>query len=215
MKIFLPMIDNGMNLCRRSYAQCLLPGFGPRLKLGDIVIEAPFSYPYPDGAMNIVTALFMNSDCDVMFNIDLDMDDWGADEVNRMLELSEQHPLVFAPYSKKRPGLELALTGLIPGSLPETGPDGLWRAAASARGFMCIRREVFEVMQPHCEKYFEPQLNSEQFLYWQNMSGGHSEDFQFCERWRNLGGEIIVDPSLMPGHVGDFSFGKRQPFPLR
>lgn len=38
--------------------------------------------------------------------------------------------------------------------------------------------------------------------FWKTMPGGHSEDFDFCDRWRALGGKILVDQRITAQHEG-------------
>lgn len=200
MKIFFPIIHNGMGFARVEYAFSLIAAMGGRnmdiLSLG---------YPYPDGAMNIATAEFLKSDCDVMLVIDLDLK-FSKEDVDRLLAHSKKHPLVFGCYCKKQEGMELALESF-DGEIPKQREDGLWSVKSTARGFMAVRREVFEKMKSVAPIYQEPMLgNSEQRIYWQNKPGGHSEDFAFCETWRSLGGEVIVDPLIFPRHIGSIEF---------
>jgi len=37
-------------------------------------------------------------------------------------------------------------------------------------------------------------------------SGEMSEDLVFCKRWRELGGDVWVDPEVRLGHVGAFTY---------
>jgi hypothetical protein len=36
--------------------------------------------------------------------------------------------------------------------------------------------------------------------------GELSEDYGFCHRWRQLGGQVWADPTIRLGHVGSFNF---------
>jgi hypothetical protein len=33
-----------------------------------------------------------------------------------------------------------------------------------------------------------------------------SEDYVFCDRWRDHGGKIFVDPTIKLGHVGSWNY---------
>lgn len=79
-------------------------------------------------------------------------------------------------------------------------------------GFLMIKRGVFEKLQyAHPEtRHMEGHLGEVYALFdtavsdepdWRNRFY-ISEDYLFCQRWRNLGGKIILDPSIRLGHVG-------------
>lgn len=79
-------------------------------------------------------------------------------------------------------------------------------------GFMLIKREVFEKLIPHVNYYtngghilgeskiynFFEVLNKDNELL--------SEDYSFCEKYRELGGEIYAAPWVEVGHFGTYCF---------
>lgn len=87
-------------------------------------------------------------------------------------------------------------------------------------GFMLIKRAVFErLAEAHPNlKYMDdcgldPALN--QFLYAYFDCGlvpGHnvymSEDWMFCNRWRDLGGKVFLSKCFALGHIGTFLFSE-------
>lgn len=94
---------------------------------------------------------------------------------------------------------------------PETGLCEVWGCPG---GFMRIRRHVIEKMVDHyrdeltaldpympdgkCVRLFDP--------YWFTDDEGRrralSEDYAFCQRWRDLGGKIYLDVNIPMAHVG-------------
>jgi len=82
-----------------------------------------------------------------------------------------------------------------------------------ATGFMMIRRQVFEKMAEAfpSTKYEDdvgfllPEENTHAYaLFDCGVENGHyySEDWMFCHRWSNMGGEIFMDISIPLTHTG-------------
>lgn len=90
--------------------------------------------------------------------------------------------------------------------------DGPTEIDFAGTGFLLIRRNVFEKMQEaHPEtRHMEGNVGEVYSLFDTKVSGNPdwkqryyiSEDYLFCQRWRDLGGKIILDPSIRLGHVG-------------
>jgi hypothetical protein len=203
--LYVPIIDNGSQLSRTSWALSMfMLGMSPVMAGRKVIVEG-ISYPYPDGAMNIASASFMESGCDRMLIIDAD-ERFTPKDVESLL--SHDLPLVAGLYPKKKPGLEFPVVPLDsdPNPFAEDGRGVLREVARTARGFMALRREVFEAMKPHVEKYVCAESNKEEFLYWKTLPGGHSEDFAFCDLWRKIGGKVWIDTSVRVIHEGSISF---------
>lgn len=99
------------------------------------------------------------------------------------------------------------------------GESGLLEVAGVSGGFCCFSREMLRRMivaypelEFHCPpapfgravSLFEP--------YW--FSDGKvrhrlSEDYAFCERWRKIGGKVLIDPEVTLGHTGYKRFTAR------
>ena len=82
-----------------------------------------------------------------------------------------------------------------------------------ATGFMMIRREVIEKMSQSFPStkyvddvgYLIPEENQYAYaLFDCGVEDGHyfSEDWMFCHRWRNMGGNIFMDISIKLSHTG-------------
>jgi hypothetical protein len=98
------------------------------------------------------------------------------------------------------------------------GQGGLVEAELLPTGFMRIKRSVFQVMQ---EKYpklkYKPNIvnvagaDVEEVYDFFNMgmlgsSEWTTEDFAFCQRWTDLGGQLWVSPDIDFTHVGNKAF---------
>lgn len=59
-------------------------------------------------------------------------------------------------------------------------------------------RDWPEEVRAHYFEFFKQNHDGE--------SGETSEDYVFCDRWRQLGNAVWVDPTIQLGHVGSFNF---------
>jgi hypothetical protein len=80
-------------------------------------------------------------------------------------------------------------------------------------GVMLIKRHVFEDMiKAHPEIEYVDDSNIGAGLCWDFFSVGVvnrrylSEDWYFCERWRNMGGQVFVDTKVLCQHIGTMTY---------
>lgn len=98
----------------------------------------------------------------------------------------------------------------------EEGTDGLQEVSKTGTGFLLIKRQVFEEMKAHpAVKPFksdiglDPELNKHMRTYFDTAVRNnryYSEDWTFCENWRDLGGKVWVDKRVMLRHAGSYVF---------
>lgn len=96
--------------------------------------------------------------------------------------------------------------------------DNLIKLKDAGTGFMCIKREVVEQM---FEKYPETKyvndinvdMKFEPFMYAlfdciidPDSKRYLSEDYTFCRRWQDMGGDVWLDPRTALNHVGHYTF---------
>lgn len=200
--LYVPVIDNGGGLSRTSWAMSMM-GFCLSEAVRDRkIVFNSISYPYPDGACNIATADFLDSGCDRMLIIDTDE---AFEPRHTNMLLSHDVPFVAGMYCKKKPGFELVVD-LLPDTKFPSDPnvgDPLFEVARVARGFLSVHRSVFKKMADTVPSYTDPETGREQKLFWQCLPGGHSEDFAFCDKWRSLGGKVMVDRRIVVWHDGN------------
>ena len=98
----------------------------------------------------------------------------------------------------------------------ETGPDHLQEVTKTGTGFLLIKREVFEKLNahpavrpfvndiglpselnPYMKTYFDTAVREGRY---------YSEDWTFCENWRDLGGKVWVDKRVLLKHTGTYVF---------
>ena len=197
--IFVPIIDNGMGLSRTSWAFSMVALCMNHIMRDRHVMIQAISYSSPAAAMNIATYDFMESGCETMLTIDTDVK-FTPHHVEHLL--SHGLPFVAGLYPIGRPGLTFPMEFIEGregwGDDPETNP--LLEVKRVAKGFTAIRRKVFETISPHVQTYFDPQAKREQKLFWNNLLGGHSEDFCFCDLYRSIGGSVWVDQRICTQH---------------
>jgi hypothetical protein len=102
------------------------------------------------------------------------------------------------------------------GAVP--GEDGFLKVDFCGTGFMVIRRNVFDVMRAAYPelKYVndtldEPAARQHNWLFFDTMLDPASrqylsEDYAFCKRWRDLGGEVWTHAASPLTHVGTYRF---------
>lgn len=88
---------------------------------------------------------------------------------------------------------------------------GLVRAKRVATAFMMIRKEVFLALKDvHPEwKYYDTRAKNDIYSYFDFKStpeGYIGEDFLFCDRAREQGYEVWIDPTIKLGHMGVTEF---------
>jgi hypothetical protein len=103
----------------------------------------------------------------------------------------------------------------IPGKDAE--PDSnLIEVTKTGTGFLLIKRDVFEKLNAHpATKPFnndiglDPVLNEHMKTYFDTAvreNRYYSEDWTFCENWRDIGGQVWVDKRVLLRHVGTYTF---------
>jgi len=96
--------------------------------------------------------------------------------------------------------------------------DNLIKLLDGGTGFMCIRRDTIQQMfDKHPEFKYNNDLNIdpkfEPFMYAlfdciidPESRRYLSEDYTFCRRWQDMGGEIWLDPRVALNHSGHYTF---------
>lgn len=187
-------------------------------------------------ARNILTAMFLDSDCTHLMFIDADIE-FEPDSVLRMLAMNK--PLIAAAYPKKtidwdsvkRAALEgkddiskysaqyaINLKFKDPRTKELNLDGGAIEVMDASTGFFMVQRVVFEKMiQAYPELHYkndssiDPRFNQHCYALfdtWLDPDDNRylSEDYTFCRRWQKIGGKIWLDPNTRLSHVGAFTF---------
>lgn len=197
-KLYFGIIDNGMGLSRTTWGACMFAlGLSTVLDGYEIISES-ISYPCPCGSMNLATGIFLDSGAERMITIDTDLI-FKPEHVAMLL--SHDVPFVAGIYPKKIKGLYFPIE-LLTREVPfaedplAEGIEPLVEVKRVAKGFTAIHRNVFlnNRICPIGEDY------------WRLSAGGHSEDFELCDRMRAAGVKILVDQRILLKHEGSATY---------
>ena len=164
-------------------------------------------------ARNAAAAHFLDSDCSHLLFIDADIE-FDPESVLKLLRHNKE--VVAGVYPKKYYMWDRALTGEEAVDFPFGGEvhfnqDGLIETSYLPTGFLMIKREVFiKIASNKPELKYKNDIDGYGQLdtfYNFFRSGVHngiyeSEDWGFCSIWRELGGKVLIDPTIKLGHIG-------------
>ena len=155
-------------------------------------------------ARNKLVARFLASAATDLLFIDADLS-WSPDDVLRLA--SYDVPFVAGVYQRKsRSKIDFAVK-----FAPAIAMDarGLMAVERVGTGFMRLRRDCLEKMvaahaalrlvnpiakdDANFYALFDTSIVDGQFI---------GEDFTFCDRWRALGGQVLIDPAVNMAHHG-------------
>jgi len=163
-------------------------------------------------ARNTLTAKFLNTEgsTHLMF-IDADI---GWEPWHLLALLNHDKDVIGGLYPMKSLPVKWCVNG-IPGA-DENDPSGLVEVTKTGTGFLLMKRHVFEKLNQHpAVKPFtndiglDPVLNVHMKTYFDTAvreGRYYSEDWTFCENWRDLGGQIFVDKRVLLKHTGTYVF---------
>jgi hypothetical protein len=163
-------------------------------------------------ARNTMTAKFLNNpgSTHLMF-IDADI---GWEPWHLLLLLHHNKDVIGGMYPLKSLPVKWCVNGF-DGAKTEDN-DKLQEVSKTGTGFMLIKRHVFEKLNahpavipfindiglpeelnPYMKTYFDTDVREGRY---------YSEDWTFCENWRDLGGEVWVDKRVLLKHTGTYTY---------
>ena len=162
-------------------------------------------------ARNTLTAKFLhNKDSTHLMFIDADI---GWEPWHLMVLLDRQVDVIGGLYPMKSLPVKWCVNGF---DGAEEGANGLQEVTKTGTGFLLIKRDVFEKLDahpavkpfindiglptelnPHMKTYFDTAVRENRY---------YSEDWTFCENWRDLGGKVWVDKRVLLKHTGTYVF---------
>jgi hypothetical protein len=162
-------------------------------------------------ARNTLTAKFLhNKDSTHLMFIDADI---GWEPWHLLVMLNRDVDVIGGLYPMKSLPVKWCVNGF---EGAEEGPDGLQEVSKTGTGFMLIKRDVFEKLNAHpATKPFindiglPQELNQYMKTYFDTAvreNRYYSEDWTFCENWRDLGGKVWVDKRVLLKHTGTYVF---------
>jgi len=163
-------------------------------------------------ARNTLTAKFLHTkeSTHLMF-IDADI---GWEPWHLLVMLNHDKDVVGGLYPMKSLPVKWCVNG-IPGA-EQNDPSGLIEVTKTGTGFLLMKRDVFEKLNAHpAVKPFindiglDPVLNPYMKTYFDTAvreNRYYSEDWTFCENWRDIGGQVFVDKRVLLKHTGTYVF---------
>ena len=162
-------------------------------------------------ARNTLTAKFLtNTDSTHLFFVDADI---GWEPWHLLVLLNHDKDVIGGLYPMKSLPIKWCVNGF---DGAEEGADGLQEVSKTGTGFLLIKRHVFEKLKshpavkpfandiglpkeldPHMKTYFDTGVRENRY---------YSEDWAFCENWRDLGGRVWVDKRVLLRHSGHYVF---------
>jgi hypothetical protein len=165
-------------------------------------------------ARNALAARFLASECSDLLMIDDDMG-WAPADAVRLL--ASERPFLGAAGRKKNERSNIdpqAWCAQFLAGQERIEPDemGAIKVARVGGAFVKIERSVFEKLilaRPEWKREGLDDMSAaqraayHQFFRFDTESNEEiGEDYLFCDRWRAIGGEVWVDPSIELTHVG-------------
>lgn len=158
---------------------------------------------------NQFVADFLASDCTDLVMLDDDVV-WEHKALQRLL--SHDCDVVGGVYPKRRDPIEYPVRRLEGAEYDQQ--TGLLEVQFLPTGFLRIRRNALEAMVKHYEhlRYKDDDANGgyAHALFWFDLHPDPDtgemtvwgEDFTFCRRWRDMGGQVFLDTLLRFKHMG-------------
>ena len=163
-------------------------------------------------ARNTLTAKFLhNKESTHLMFIDADI---GWEPWHLLVMLDAQKDVIGGLYPMKSLPVKWCVNG-IPGLVEDPTSNHI-EVTKTGTGFLLIKRDVFEKLDahpatrpfnndiglpaelnPHMKTYFDTAVRENRY---------YSEDWTFCENWRDLGGQVFVDKRILLRHVGTYTF---------
>ena len=177
----------------------------------DWTIETMTNESLISRARNTLTAKFLiNPDSTHLMFVDADI---GWEPWHLLVMLNRDVDVIGGLYPMKSLPIKWCVNGF---EGAEEGPDGLQEVTKTGTGFLLIKRHVFDKLNahpavkpfmndiglpaelnPHMKTYFDTAVRENRY---------YSEDWTFCENWRDLGGKVWVDKRVLLKHTGTYVF---------
>ena len=163
-------------------------------------------------ARNTLTAKFLhNKESTHLFFVDADI---GWEPWHLLVLLDAQKDVIGGLYPMKSLPVKWCVNGL-PGVVEDPNSP-LIEVSKTGTGFLLMKRDVFEKLDAHpAVRAFAndiglpAELNQYMKTYFDTAvreGRYYSEDWTFCENWRDLGGQVWVDKRVLLRHTGTYTF---------
>jgi hypothetical protein len=162
-------------------------------------------------ARNTLTAKFLDMpDATHLFFVDADI---GWEPWHLLVLLNRDVDVIGGLYPMKTMPIKWVVNGF---EGAEEGPDGLQEVSKAGTGFLLMKKHVFEKLKSHpaVKQYkndigLDPKFDAHLKTYFDTavrQNRYYSEDWTFCENWRDIGGKVWMDKRIMLRHSGSYVF---------
>jgi len=162
-------------------------------------------------ARNTLTAKFLDMpDATHLFFVDADI---GWEPWHLLVLLNRDVDVIGGLYPMKTMPIKWVVNGF---EGAEEGSDGLQEVSKAGTGFLLMKKHVFDKMKTHpaVKQYkndigLDPKFDQHLKTYFDTavrQNRYYSEDWTFCENWRDMGGRIWVDKRVLLRHSGSYVF---------
>jgi hypothetical protein len=167
----------------------------------------------------LVAKFLNNPDSTHLMFVDADI---GWEPWHLLVMLNAQKDVIGGLYPMKTLPVKWVVNGF---EGAETSEDGnLQEVSKTGTGFMLVKRDVFDKLNAHpAVKPFNndiglpKELDKHLKTYYDTAvreNRYYSEDWTFCENWRDLGGKIWIDKRVLLKHTGTYVFDYATQEPL-
>jgi len=143
-------------------------------------------------AREVIVKNFLESGCDDLVFIDDDVC-WQEGALLRLLDHNVD--CVGGAYPKRKDPIEWPVDWLDGDELYSV--NGLLEVKSLPTGFLRLSRECLATMYDNYGWSMFDNIREETRIY---------EDISFCQRWRDIDGQVWLDPEITMGHVGNKVF---------
>ena len=162
-------------------------------------------------ARNTLTAKFLDMpDATHLFFVDADI---GWEPWHLLVLLNRDKDVIGGLYPMKTMPIKWVVNGF---EGAEEGPDGLQEVSKAGTGFLLMKKHVFDKLKSHpaVKQYkndigLDPKYDQHLKTYFDTavrQNRYYSEDWTFCENWRDIGGKIWMDKRVLLRHSGSYVF---------
>jgi hypothetical protein len=162
-------------------------------------------------ARNTLTAKFLDMpQATHLFFVDADI---GWEPWHLLVLLNRDVDVIGGLYPMKTMPIKWVVNGF---EGAEEGPDGLQEVSKAGTGFLLMKKHVFDRLKSHpaVKQYkndigLDPKYDVHLKTYFDTavrQNRYYSEDWTFCENWRDLGGKVYVDKRVLLRHSGSYVF---------
>jgi len=162
-------------------------------------------------ARNTLTAKFLDQEnATHLFFVDADI---GWEPWHLLVLLNRDVDVIGGLYPMKTMPIKWVVNGF---EGAEEGSDGFQEVSKAGTGFLLMKRHVFEKLKTHpaVKPYkndigLDPKYDQHLKTYFDTavrQGRYYSEDWTFCEHWRDIGGKVYVDKRVLLRHSGSYVF---------